>query len=79
MCKNHFCNPSYRDIHSFVIVTCCSLQTLILSFVEAYLHLKELYQLDYGFHIQKQIINITHIKNQWILHMQTHVCSKMQS
>jgi hypothetical protein len=32
-----------------------------------------------GFHIQKQIINITHIKNQWILHMQTHISSKMQS
>jgi hypothetical protein len=38
-----------------------------------------LYQLRYGFHIQKQIINNTHIKNQWILHMQTHVSSKMQS
>jgi hypothetical protein len=45
MCKNHFCNPSYRDIHSFVVVTCCSLENLILSFVEAYLHLKEFDQL----------------------------------
>jgi len=41
MCKNHFCNASsYTNIHSFVVVTCSSPETLILSFVEAYFTFK---------------------------------------